>query len=93
MSRSRHDESSEGTIRQDLFSPVAPVNHSTNDSSDKISRFDCGLQLGLTHPIWRQLMFEFDLDWGLVNVWDGRDYGMTMNIYNLYARMGLGWQF
>jgi len=91
--RNRHGISSQGTIRESVYSPLIPVDHSETDNSAKVSKWDCGVSFGCTRQMWRQLYLVFDFSWGLVNQWDGSDYGMKMNIYNIYAQLGFGWKF
>lgn len=93
FSRSRKGISSDGTIRESVYSPLIPVDHSESDNSKKVSQWDCGLSAGCTRQLWRQLYMVFDFSWGFVNQWDGSDYGMKMNIYNIYAQLGFGWKF
>jgi len=93
FSRYRYGISSEGTIRESMFSPLIPVDHSESDNSKKVSKWDAGIGFGCTRQMWRQLYMVFDFTWGLVNQWDGSDYGMKKNIYNIYAQLGFGWKF
>ncbi|GEM_PF-5626674 len=93
FSRNRHGESDRGYIRQSVFSPLIPVDHSQTDNSKKVSEWDCGVSFGCTRQLWSKLYMVFDFNWGLVNQWDGTDYGMKMDIFNIYGQLGFGWKF
>lgn len=85
-------EATDGKIRQNPTIPATAVTYSTSDFSDDISKFDCGVQLGVVRPIWKNLKCNVDLNWGLINTLNSEASGMTMNVYNLYLCVGLGWQ-
>jgi len=93
VSRDRHGLSSEGTIRESLLAPVAPVDHSEADNSADVSKFDCGVMAGITRQMWNNIYVTSGLSFGLVNVWDGSAYGMNKNIYNIYVNLGFGYKF
>ena len=80
-------------IRESVYSPTVSVDHSETDHSKKVSKWDCGVTVGCTRRLWRQLYMVCDLNWGLVNQWDGTDYGMKMPIFNIYGQLGFGWKF
>jgi len=93
FSRFRQGTSSRGTIRESVFSPLIPVDNSVTDNSHNVSKWDFGADLTYTRQLWHKLYMVFDFSWGLVNQWDGSDYGMKKNIYNIYGQLGFGWKF
>jgi len=93
LSRCYTGEATDGKIRESPLVPATAVTYSTSDFSDDITKYDIGLQLGTVHRIWKELYVTMDVTWGLVNTLDSPRSGMTMNVYNLYYCMGLGWKF
>lgn len=83
----------DGKIRENPLVPAVGVDNSTSDFSDDVNRFDAGIQVGGICAIWKGLTINLDIDWGLVNVLDAPQSGMTMKVYNLYFSCGLGWRF
>jgi len=93
VSRCYTGEATDGKIRETPLVPATAVTYSTSDFSDDITKYDIGIQVGTVHKVWKQLYVTMDIDWGLVNTLDSPRSGMTMNVYNLYYCMGLGWKF
>jgi len=92
VSRTRTGEAFDGKIRTTPLVPAIAVEYSTSDWSDKVPRFDCGISLGAKRQVWKNLDVKLDLNWGLMNTLDAPESGLTMNVYNLYACIGLGWK-
>jgi len=93
VSRCYTGEATDGKIRETPLVPATAVTSSTSDFSDDITKYDIGIQVGTVHKMWKQLYVTMDINWGLVNTLDSPRSGMTMNVYNLYYCMGLGWKF
>lgn len=93
LSRTRTGEAYDGKIRETPLVPAIAVEYSTSDWSDKIPRFDCGISIGATRQIWRNLDVKLDVNWGLCNTLNAPESGLTMNVYNLYGCIGFGWRF
>jgi len=83
----------DGKIRENPLVPAVGVDNSTTDFSKDVNKFDMGIQAGAIWTIWKNLNVNFDINWGLINVLDSPDSGMTMNVYNLYFNCGIGWRF
>ncbi len=92
LSRTRTGEAFDGKIRTSPLVPAIAVEYSTSDWSEKIPRFDCGISIGATRQIWRNLDVKADLNWGLLNTLNAPESGLKQNVYNLYASVGLGWR-
>lgn len=93
LKRSRTGEAYDGKIRTTPLVPAIAVTSSTSDWSDKVPRMDYGISVGATRAIWKNLDIKVDANWGLKNVLNAPESGLTMNVYNLYACIGLGWRF
>lgn len=83
----------DGKIRENPTVPAVGVDNSTSDFSNDVNRFDAGIQAGAVWTIWKGLNVNMDINWGLVNVLDAPQSGMTMKVYNLYFSCGIGWRF
>lgn len=83
----------DGKIRESPLVPAVGVDNSTCDFTDDINKFDMGIQAGVVWMPWKKLTINGDINWGLVNVLDSPRSGMTMNVYNIYFSLGIGWRF
>jgi len=83
----------DGKIRENPTVPAVGVDDSHSDFSDDVNRFDTGIQVGAVWTIWKGLSVNMDINWGLANVLDAPQSGMTMKVYNLYFCCGIGWRF
>jgi len=93
LDRKYQTKAYDGKIRETPLVPAVGVTESYSDFSDKITQTDMGIEAGISYLITKHLDINADINWGLVNVLNAPESGMTKKVYNLYASIGIGWRF
>ncbi len=83
---------SDGYIRNggDLGEKVI-IDHAEFDFSDKLRRMDYGLHGGVAYQLGARWAAALQMNWGLCRIFPSSFSGVDIPLYNLYGKLGLGY--